>query len=101
MTKVVLCFGLCSKHSDDEIDDAVEDKGMDVDDSKDEEIANALAVAQALGKSSESTKSETKYDDIADGLKELDMDNYDDEDDGILILSFNYPYCFFYDISFR
>ncbi|XP_022134698.1 uncharacterized WD repeat-containing protein C17D11.16 [Momordica charantia] len=72
-----------SKHSDDEIDDAVEDKGMDVDDSKDEEIANALAVAQALGKSSESTKSETKYDDIADGLKELDMDNYDDEDDEI------------------
>lgn len=58
---------------------------MDVEDANDEEIANALAVAQALGKSSETTKSETKYDDIAEGLKELDMDHYDDEDDGMLI----------------
>lgn len=71
----------CSKHSDDEVDE----EDMDVEDANDEEIANALAVAQALGKSSESTKSETKYDDIAEGLKELDMDHYDDEDDGILI----------------
>lgn len=66
---------------------------MDVEDEIDEEIANALAVAQALGKSSESTKSETKYDDLAEGLKELDMDNYDDEDDGILPLWFSFPCC--------
>lgn len=59
---------------------------MDVEDASDEQIANALAVAQALGKSSETTNLETKYDDIAEGLKELDMDNYDNEDDGILIL---------------
>lgn len=59
---------------------------MDVEDVSDEEIVNALAVAQALGKSSETTNLETKYDDIAEGLKELDMDNYDNEDDGILIL---------------
>lgn len=58
---------------------------MDVEDANDE-IANALAVAQALGKSSETRNLETKYDDIAEELKELDMDNYDNEDDGILIL---------------
>ncbi|KAG6587643.1 uncharacterized WD repeat-containing protein C17D11.16 [Cucurbita moschata] len=68
-----------SKHSEDEVDE----EDMDVEDANDEEIANALAVAQALGKSSETTKSETKYDDIAEGLKELDMDHYDDEDDEI------------------
>ncbi|TYJ96216.1 periodic tryptophan protein 1-like protein [Cucumis melo var. makuwa] len=67
-----------SKHSDDEADE----EDMDVEDPSDEEIANALAVAQALGKSSETTNLETKYDDIAEGLKELDMDNYDNEDDG-------------------
>ncbi|KAL0552321.1 hypothetical protein IC582_011430 [Cucumis melo] len=67
------------KHSDDEADE----EDMDVEDPSDEEIANALAVAQALGKSSETTNLETKYDDIAEGLKELDMDNYDNEDDEI------------------
>ncbi|KAA0050205.1 periodic tryptophan protein 1-like protein [Cucumis melo var. makuwa] len=75
-----VCYN--SKHSDDEADE----EDMDVEDVSDEEIVNALAVAQALGKSSETTNLETKYDDIAEGLKELDMDNYDNEDDGILIL---------------
>ncbi|EXC30776.1 Periodic tryptophan protein 1-like protein [Morus notabilis] len=31
--------------------------------------------------------SNDKYEDITDGLKELDMDNYDDEDDGIELFS--------------
>ena len=35
---------------------------MDVEDASDEQIANALAVAQALGKSSETTNLKTKYD---------------------------------------
>ncbi|CAK9330003.1 unnamed protein product [Citrullus colocynthis] len=63
-------------------DDEVNEEDMDVEDTGDEEIANALAVAQTLGKSSETTKSKTKYDDLAEGLKELNMDRYDDEDDG-------------------
>ena len=56
---------------------------MDVDAAKQTgEVSQALAVANALGRSSKVNKSETKFDDIADGLKELDMDNYDEEEDG-------------------
>ncbi|KAA0052054.1 periodic tryptophan protein 1-like protein [Cucumis melo var. makuwa] len=47
-----------NKHSDDEADE----EDMDVEDASDEQIANALAVAQALRKSSETTNLKTKYD---------------------------------------
>ncbi|KAJ0097530.1 hypothetical protein Patl1_28209 [Pistacia atlantica] len=40
----------------------------------------------ALGKTSKKN-SEAKLDDIADGLKELDMDHYDDEDEGVELFS--------------
>lgn len=61
---------------------------MDVDAAKQTgEVSQALAVANAHGRSSKVNKSETKFDDLADGLQELDMDNYDDEDDGIELFS--------------
>ncbi|KAF9678267.1 hypothetical protein SADUNF_Sadunf07G0017100 [Salix dunnii] len=64
------------------------DQEMDVDAAKQTgEVSQALAVANALGRSSKVNKSETKFDDIADGLKELDMDNYDEEEDGIELFS--------------
>ncbi|XP_071725365.1 uncharacterized protein [Rutidosis leptorrhynchoides] len=63
--------GIEEEEDDDEmVDNAIE---------QDEGAAQALAVANAL--SSGSKKLGTKLDDIADGLKELDMDNYDEEDD--------------------
>ncbi|KAJ6907189.1 periodic tryptophan protein 1 [Populus alba x Populus x berolinensis] len=65
-----------------------DDQEMDVDAAKQTgEVSQALAVANALGRSSKVNKSETKFDDIADGLQELDMDNYDDEEDGIELFS--------------
>lgn len=50
------------------------------------DVAQALAVADALGKTSKN-KSGTQLEDLTDGLKELDMDNYDEEDDGIELFS--------------
>ncbi|KAI4308454.1 hypothetical protein L6164_031531 [Bauhinia variegata] len=47
-----------------------------------DEVAQALSVAEALGK-----KPKDKFDDITDGLKELDMDHYDDEDEGVELFS--------------
>ena len=41
-----------------------------------DEAARAKAVAKALAKGS------SKVDDVADGLRELNMDAYDDEDEG-------------------
>ncbi|KAK8716329.1 hypothetical protein V6N13_043644 [Hibiscus sabdariffa] len=46
------------------------------------DVAQAVAVANALGKTSKN-KSGSQLEDLTDGLKELDMENYDDEDDGI------------------
>ncbi|XP_052114390.1 uncharacterized WD repeat-containing protein C17D11.16-like [Arachis duranensis] len=45
-----------------------------------DEVARALNVADALGKAD-------KLDDIALGLKELDMEHYDDEDEGVEVFS--------------
>ncbi|CAI0453454.1 unnamed protein product [Linum tenue] len=45
------------------------------------EASQALAVAEALGAKSKTNKSSSRVDHIADGLKELDMDNYDDDED--------------------
>uniref|UniRef100_A0A1D1ZFD5 Putative WD repeat-containing protein C17D11.16 n=1 Tax=Anthurium amnicola TaxID=1678845 RepID=A0A1D1ZFD5_9ARAE len=59
-----------------------EDEGMDVDAAKEgEEVAHALAAAEALGQ----TKGNASFGqmvDLSDGLRELNMDHYDDEDDG-------------------
>ncbi|KAI5680273.1 hypothetical protein M9H77_01500 [Catharanthus roseus] len=66
-------------------DDDEEDEGMDVGVSKqDEEIAHALVAAEALGKGSKITNSES--DSIADAFEKLDMDNYDEEDDDVDLL---------------
>uniref|UniRef100_A0A2P2MFC8 WD-repeat protein n=1 Tax=Rhizophora mucronata TaxID=61149 RepID=A0A2P2MFC8_RHIMU len=65
-----------------------DDEVMEVDAAKQtDEVSHALAVADALGRAYKSTKSQTDFDDIADGLKELDMDHYDDEDEGIELFS--------------
>ncbi|KAK6120080.1 hypothetical protein DH2020_046210 [Rehmannia glutinosa] len=57
-------------------------ENMNVDAVKqDDELARALSAADALGKASKSSKAET--DSLTDALKELDMDNYDEEDDGV------------------
>lgn len=53
---------------------------MDVgDNEQNDEVAQALSVADAMGK----TTAE-KCDDITLGLKELDMEHYDEEDEGML-----------------
>ncbi|KAJ8565013.1 hypothetical protein K7X08_001473 [Anisodus acutangulus] len=80
----ILKSGLLDKREDgdDEDDEAEED--MNVDESKgkdDDEVAVALSAADALGKATQVASLGT--DDITDGLKELDMDNYDDDEDGI------------------
>lgn len=67
---------MCSGDSDED-----EQVDMDVDDSKDaDEVTHALATAEALSKDQGDKGSH--FQDIADGLRELDMDHYDDEDDG-------------------
>ncbi|KAL6007138.1 hypothetical protein ACLOJK_032634 [Asimina triloba] len=60
-----------------------DDEEMDVDAvEKIDEISQALAAADALGK-----KSGSNFEEITDGLKELNMDNYDEEDAGIELFS--------------
>ena len=54
---------------------------------RDEEVAHAKAVAKSLGKSCSksnvaSSSSSTDPDEVVKFMKELDMDNYDEEDDG-------------------
>ncbi|WCJ25031.1 Transducin/WD40 repeat-like superfamily protein [Euphorbia peplus] len=81
-----------------DVDD--DDEDMDAADTSThtDELTQALAVADALGRAPRSTK---KFDDIThglkelnmdtydaeDGLKELNMDDYDDEDDGVQLFS--------------
>ncbi|XP_059650930.1 uncharacterized WD repeat-containing protein C17D11.16-like isoform X1 [Cornus florida] len=61
-----------------------DDEFMNVDAAKQaDEVAHALAAADALGKASKNTTSETNFENITDGLRELDMEHYDEEDDGI------------------
>ncbi|KAK4408069.1 putative WD repeat-containing protein C17D11.16 [Sesamum angolense] len=48
---------------------------------QDDELARALSAADALGKTSKSSMAET--DRLTDTLRELDMDRYDEEDDGV------------------
>lgn len=67
-----------------------------------DEVAHALVAADALGKASKSTNPIT--DSITDALKDLEMDRYDEEDDGILMvtkmLSFHFPNFIFLPILF-
>ncbi|KAI9080904.1 hypothetical protein K1719_037065 [Acacia pycnantha] len=59
------------------------DQDMDVGpNEQDDEVAQALSVADALGKTSEE-----KFDDITVSLRELDMDNYDEDDEGVELFS--------------
>ncbi|CAH2078588.1 unnamed protein product [Thlaspi arvense] len=69
-------------YSDDEEENDTEDEEEDIG-----EVTNAKAVAEALGKTSKSknASSSMEVDGLNDDLKELDMDNYDEEDDGIEI----------------
>lgn len=46
-------------------------------------LATALAAARSLGCEGGNTHAEERLDDVAAGLAELDMDNYDNEDEGI------------------
>lgn len=48
---------------------------------QDDELSHALSAANALGKALKTAKPET--DNLAEALKELDMDKYDEEDDGV------------------
>ncbi|KAM3374739.1 periodic tryptophan protein 1 [Capsicum galapagoense] len=78
----ILKSSLLDKREDSDDEEAEEE--MHVDESKeneDDEVAHALAAADALGKATQVAC--VGADDIADGLKELDMDNYDEEEDGI------------------
>ena len=60
---------------------------MEVDDTEKEVggVARALAAAKALGKA-QGDNSSNDLKGITDGLGELDMDHYDDEDDGICFI---------------
>ncbi|KAL2488919.1 Transducin/WD40 repeat-like superfamily protein [Forsythia ovata] len=75
----ILKSGLMERHDDGE--NAEDDEEMEVEALKQDEVAHALAAANALGMASKSTNPET--DGIADALKELDMDGCDKEDDGV------------------
>lgn len=55
---------------------------MDVDTGKGDEVLRAHATANALNKDQDDHSS-VVVQDISNGLRELDMDRYDDEDEGI------------------
>lgn len=59
-----------------EADDNMNDDAL----SQDDELSHALSAANALGKALKTAKPET--DSLTEALKELDMDKYDEEDDG-------------------
>ncbi|EYU20577.1 hypothetical protein ABFS82_08G084500 [Erythranthe guttata] len=65
-----------------ESEDEETEENMNVDELKqDDELARALSAADALGKASSSSKGVT--DSLTNALKELDMDKYDEEEDGV------------------
>lgn len=69
-------FDLYSGDSENEDNDEDMDVGPNA---QNDEVAQALSVADALGMASEE-----RFDDITVGLRELDMENYDEEDEGML-----------------
>ncbi|XP_010439794.1 PREDICTED: uncharacterized WD repeat-containing protein C17D11.16-like [Camelina sativa] len=75
----------CEFYSEDEEEDEETD-----DEEENSEVAHAKAVAEEFGKSFKTKNANSSMEvdgEVADGLKELDMDNYDEEDDGIEIFS--------------
>ncbi|KAL0659377.1 hypothetical protein Bca4012_079962 [Brassica carinata] len=74
-------------HVDGSHEDEEEEEEEDGD--KISEVNHAKAVAKAFGKSSNRKKASIsmEVDEVADGLKELNMDNYDEEDDDIQFFS--------------
>ncbi|KAK4804383.1 hypothetical protein SAY86_004200 [Trapa natans] len=65
-------------------DDSEEDEIMEVDPLRnDDEVAKALSAADTLVKKSKKASSDAPLEDLADGLKELDMDEYDEEDEDV------------------
>lgn len=77
----ILKSGALERSEDSESED--HDQGMDMDASKEGvEVAHALAAANALGKAST-----TNFQDIADALQQLDMEHYDEEDEGVELFS--------------
>ncbi|CAA3033604.1 periodic tryptophan 1 homolog [Olea europaea subsp. europaea] len=76
----ILKSGAMEKRGDSENEETDED--MDSNESQlNDEVAHALVAADALGKASKSTNPIT--DSITDALKDLEMDRYDEEDDGV------------------
>jgi periodic tryptophan protein 1 len=79
-----LCSHRASVLSGSDADDDEDAGAMNIDGAEDEaeeieevdEVAQAKAAAKALGRSSR------VVDDVTDGLRDLNMDAYDDEDDG-------------------
>jgi periodic tryptophan protein 1 len=71
--------------SNEDEEEEIEEDGEEI-----SEVDHAKAVAEALGKSSKSkaVSSSMEVDEVSQGLKELDMDNYDEEDDG----TFSWPF---------
>ncbi|CAM8933960.1 hypothetical protein QQ045_014643 [Rhodiola kirilowii] len=68
--------------SEDELEAESSGDDMEAEASRTADVANALAAAAAMGSSSK-----PKFADIEDGMRELDMDHYDDEDEGIELFS--------------
>lgn len=78
----IIATGALERRGDSE---GEEDVDMDIDASNEvDEVSIARAAARALGKGNTSS---ANFQDITDGLQELDMDNYDEEDDGIELFS--------------
>ncbi|KAH9302676.1 hypothetical protein KI387_014259, partial [Taxus chinensis] len=71
-----------SEFSEEENDSEEENEGMVVETNKNiDAVTMALAAADAIGNKSVEFPRGHKVDEIADGLKELDMEHYDDDDD--------------------
>lgn len=58
----------------------------DEDEEQNDQASHARAVAEAIGITPRK-KSGSQLEDVTDGLKELDMDNYDEEDEGVELFS--------------
>lgn len=88
-----VCYLYCFRENNETEEDnetMEDDETMDIETPKEEEddddddLSQALAAADALGKAPKASRQEA--DNLVDGLKELNMDNYDDEDDGSIYI---------------
>ncbi|XLU95339.1 hypothetical protein S245_009691, partial [Arachis hypogaea] len=78
---IITAAAATASGADSENEEEASDERMDYTGGAVDEVARALNVADALGKAD-------KLDDIDLGLKELDMEHYDDEDEGVDVFSF-------------